>query len=371
MKELGLTEEQIGLIASLGFASSTISSLIGGPITDKLGRKKTSLIFDIVSWSCSMLIWAFSQNIWFFLAAALVNGMGKIVFVSWTCLVVEDASNDEKVSCFTILNMISLVCGVFTPVAGLLVKLIGLVPALRLLYFLGFISMTAMFFIRNAWVNETALGRRIMEEHGSFTIAQRVADYLDALRYLASKPQAILLLFVNILTNFSIGINIYYAIYIKEKLLIDQSLVSILPGVASIVMIISVVFVIPRLKGKDLVNNLILGFSITTAGWLIFIITPAGNLVQLIVSSAVTALGTSIINPFRDTAWNNSIGEKERAKIFSFGQTLVSLALIPSGMFAASMYRINPVYPFAFIALIFAACLLMAAVVRKKIERQA
>jgi len=49
MKEIGVTNQEIGYLIAIGFLAGTIFSMFGGVITDKLGRKKTTLIFDLIS----------------------------------------------------------------------------------------------------------------------------------------------------------------------------------------------------------------------------------------------------------------------------------------------------------------------------------
>lgn len=58
MVALGCTEQQIGIIASVSLFFQVFFSFISGYITDRLGRKRTSLIFDILGWSVAVLIWA-------------------------------------------------------------------------------------------------------------------------------------------------------------------------------------------------------------------------------------------------------------------------------------------------------------------------
>ena len=51
MLALGLTDAQIGLIVTISLVLQIFSSLMGGVVTDKLGRRKTTFIFDTISWS--------------------------------------------------------------------------------------------------------------------------------------------------------------------------------------------------------------------------------------------------------------------------------------------------------------------------------
>ena len=50
-------------------------ALLSGVITDKLGRRLTTLIFDILSWSVPALISAIAQNFWYFLIAGVINSV--------------------------------------------------------------------------------------------------------------------------------------------------------------------------------------------------------------------------------------------------------------------------------------------------------
>jgi len=73
MLALGLTDGQIGFLLSLNLAFQILGALLGGAITDKLGRRKTTFIFDIVSWSIPTLLWAIAQDFRYFVVAAVIN----------------------------------------------------------------------------------------------------------------------------------------------------------------------------------------------------------------------------------------------------------------------------------------------------------
>ncbi len=62
MLALGLNDASIGLLVSIGTAFQVFWTLLGGALTDKLGRKRTTFISDLVAWSILALIWAVAQN---------------------------------------------------------------------------------------------------------------------------------------------------------------------------------------------------------------------------------------------------------------------------------------------------------------------
>src|SRR5919109_1030283 len=57
MLAFGVTDQQIGGIASLGLFLQIFSALLSGAIVDKYGRRLTLLIFDLLCWSVPCIIW--------------------------------------------------------------------------------------------------------------------------------------------------------------------------------------------------------------------------------------------------------------------------------------------------------------------------
>jgi MFS family permease len=95
MLALGLGEKDIGAVAALGTGLQTFWSFAGGAITDRFGRRWTSLVFDLISWSLPTLLWTFAGGLSWFVAAAILNSLVRVVHISWTCLFIEDAAPDS------------------------------------------------------------------------------------------------------------------------------------------------------------------------------------------------------------------------------------------------------------------------------------
>ena len=119
MLALGLSERTIGSVAALGLAFQVAFSLIGGPLTDKYGRKRTTLIFDVLAWSIPTLLWTFARNARWFYLAAFFSAIVRIPMTSWTCLFIEDAPKDRVVHYWAWVHIAGIVAGVVTPVAGM------------------------------------------------------------------------------------------------------------------------------------------------------------------------------------------------------------------------------------------------------------
>src|SRR5215510_8287167 len=146
MLAFGVTDQQIGSIASLGLVIQVFSALLSGAIVDKFGRRLTLFIWDVLSWSVPCLIWAFAKDIRFFIAAAVMNGLWRISHTAWTCLMVEDAEERHLVHIWTWIMIFAVCSAFFAPLGGWFVERYGLIPAVRGLYVFGLILLTAKFF---------------------------------------------------------------------------------------------------------------------------------------------------------------------------------------------------------------------------------
>ena len=97
MAALGLSDQKIGLVISLGVGLQIFTALISGLVTDKFGRRNTLFISDLLCWSLPCLIWAMAQDFRYFIIAVIFSSLLRISHTSWTCLMVEDAEPNQLV----------------------------------------------------------------------------------------------------------------------------------------------------------------------------------------------------------------------------------------------------------------------------------
>lgn len=97
----GITDVQIGLILSAAMFVQVFFSFFGGILTDKLGRKFTTMMGDFFGWTAACLIWSVSSNVWLFLTAVLFNSFEQINQTAWYCLLIEDAEPRDLVGLYT------------------------------------------------------------------------------------------------------------------------------------------------------------------------------------------------------------------------------------------------------------------------------
>ena len=358
MKAQGITDQQIGELIAIGFISGTIFSLFSGVITDYLGRKKTTLIFDLIAWPLALLIYIFATNYWLFVLAAVCNNVARIVNVSFTLMVVEDATNEERKAAFTLSNIINIASGVLVPLAGVLVEKVGVIPAERSLLALAVVSMTVMAFWRNRYYVETRIGREILRENQRQKViaGTRLNLFGNTFAYLKRKPSALVAMVITVLFNVYLPIgtisSLYFAPYLTEKLGQSKALISSLGVVNSLTMLLVLVLLLPRLQSGLFPLLVGLGFQLLSLAVLILI--PPGNFWPLIIVIILYALGFGLFRPLVDALFADITEGKERAGLYGLNNTLTSILSALAGFYSGRLYQATPVsiYRFSFVLLL-------------------
>lgn len=348
MKELGISEAQFGTFLAAGFISGAFFSLFGGIITDMLGRKKTTLIFDFISWPVAIFLLLISRSFWMFVLATVVNNAVKIVVVSWNLMVVEDADSRQRIAAYNLLNIITISVGILTPLGGLLVARIGLVSAERIFMAFAIISMTMMILFRNRLYRETRMGQQILEEHKGRRLREvaRGGLFRGSFKLFRNRPGAALIVAATVLFNLTLPLgafnSMYFAPYMTGEAGIDKASVSILGGVYAGVMLLVFLAINPRMRRKDVTGNILLGIVIQGVSLFLITIIPRGGLMQAIFCVALYGLGFGIFKPFLDSLLADVSDGKERAGLYSLVNALTSVLSALIGFLSGYIYEYDP-----------------------------
>lgn len=347
MVALGLSDHSIGLIVSIAWASQLVFALLGGVITDKLGRRLTTLVFDILSWGIPSLIWAFSQNFWWFVVAALINGVWRVTHNSWTCLLVEEADPEQLVSIYSWIYISNTLVGLVAPLSGVLIGTYSLVPTMRGMYLFAAGMFTFKAFVTYWATRETPQGVIRMHETRHLSIGQVLGGYLGVFRELVRSPRT--LATVGILLVLSIAWMIggnFWAIIATEKLHLPAQDLAAFPFIKSAVMMVFFFAVTPWLSRQRFQMPMVFGFIAYVISQLVLITAPDRGFVQLAISVALEACSFAVVSPLTDRLLVLTVDAQERARI----QSIISVAVIsltaPFGWIAGTLSAMNKDLPF-------------------------
>jgi len=369
MFQMGVSETAIGWITSIGLIVQVFSSFISGYLTDRMGRKAALLYFDLLSWSVATLLWAMSQNIWFFVVAAIVNGFQRVPHTAFYCLLVEDTPPKERTYVFTILQFIGVVGGLFAPLGGLLVYHYSLIPGVRMLFIIACVCMTLQFIGRHYYTHETDMGIRKMRETRGMSVKAGLGEYVHVIRSMLGNSPLLIVFSVYILFNFQMTMkNTYLSLYMVDYLRIGDGFISIFPAISSIMMLLVMWLLLPRVEESHVNRAMIWGFVISLLSNILLVIALPGELFWLSVSIILAAVGTIMTLPYLEAAVANAIDDEHRANVFAILSVLILIFITPSGIIGGWAYKLDPRIPFVFVALAFLASMLLMMVYQRKMR---
>ncbi len=347
MIALGCSDAQIGLITTLGMVSQIVFALLSGAITDKLGRRLTTLIFDIISWSVPTLIWAVAQNAYFFAAAAAVNGVMRITQNSWTCLLVEDAEKDKLVAIWSWITVAIIVSGLAAPLAGVLVKGIGLVPAVRILYLFAFVSMTLKFVILYRFSTETAVGEIRRRETKGVPLLRLMKGYGGSFRAIRENPYTLNAFFVSFaLVVYETIRNVFWSIAVVKGIGLPEAAIGIFPFIKSGIMLAFYFLIVPRLDHLNFKRPFLAGFLMLIASNIFLVVSPPESYLMVGLETLFDACAFALIGPFKDTLLVDAIEPQDRAGIFGLFNLATLILASPFGWIAGLLSERSRMLPF-------------------------
>lgn len=347
MLAFGLTDSQIGLVASSGMVVQIFWTLLSGAITDKFGRKRTTLVFDILSWSVPCVIWAVSQSFAYFLAAAIVNAAWRVPQNSWQCLMVEDTDPRLLVDIYSWVYIAGLVAAFVSPLTGVLIAKFTLVPTIRGLYLLSFVMMTAKFGILNAIATETQQGVRRMQETKAQPLFSVLRGSAGALKHILETPATLFTAGLMVLLNICWMVNgTFWPILVTEKLQIAPEHLPIYTFVRSMIMLLFFFLVMPRLRSMAVRKPLLLGLAGLIASQLLLICTPVKSYLLLLIATVLEGGSVPIATTLVDKLMIITVEPKERARIMAILYLLVIVGTSPFGWIAGQLSEVNRSLPF-------------------------
>ena len=271
----GITDVQIGLILSIAMFVQVLFSFFGGILTDKLGRKYTTMLGDFFGWSIACLIWAISDNFWLFLIAVLFNSFEQINQTAWFCLLIEDAEPKDLLGIYTWVNIGGLVAIFFAPISGLLISSFTVVPVVRVLYLVFAINMLIKVVITYKHCNETRQGKVRKAETKNTSALKLLYEYKDLIPKLLKNKEIMKVLLVCVILRITnLVSNNFFSLYVTQRLGIANRYLAFFPIINAAVMLMFMVGIQHRLETVKLRRPMWSGLVIYAGCSILMILTP-------------------------------------------------------------------------------------------------
>jgi len=347
MLALGLTDKQIGLIVSISWGVQVILALLSGVDNDKLGRRRTTLIFDIVSWAVPSLISAIAQNFWYFLIAGVINSVWRITHNSWNCLLVEDADPDQLVDIYSWIYIAVTLSGFFAPLAGVLIGAFSLISTVRGIYVFAAIMFTIKAIITYHMTTETTQGQIRMEKTRHQSIFHALGEYRGIFQAILRTPQTLYTAGIMLIISISNVISgNFWGIIVTERLHIPNEHLAVFPFIKSAVIIFFFFFFMPRINSIHFKLPMAIGFLGFILSQLILITAPDKSYASLVVNVFLEACCFAAVSPLVDKMIVLTIDAKERARIQSILYVVIIMITSPFGWIAGTLSELDKSLPF-------------------------
>lgn len=347
MLALGLTDSQIGLLASIGLTCQIFWTMLSGAITDKFGRKRTTLVTDIIAWSIPCLIWAVAQDFRAFLLAAVINSTWRVTHNSWLCLLVEDTDPKLLVDVYSLIYISGLLAAFFSPLTSLLIATFSLVPTMRGLYLLAFVMMTAKFLIMNAMVVEPAQGVARMEATRHQSLFTIMRGSKGVLRQILAAPETLVTGGLMVIVSIATTINTtFWGVMVTEKLQVLPQYLSLFYVARAVTMLSFYFLVMPRLRSLDARRPMVFGFAGLILSWTLLISIPPQSYGLLLLAVVLEGCSVPATNTLLDKLVATTVAPEERARIMAILYLAVLVCTSPFGWIAGQVSEINRSLPF-------------------------
>jgi len=361
MIELGMTKSQVGMVTSLGLAAHLFFAVISAYVIDKMGRKRVTLIFDIIGWSVAQTVWAIARDIRYFIAAALINAFGRIVMNSFHCIMLEDSPLESRIHIFTFMQVAVLIAGFFAPLSAFIINKLTLVTAMRVFYAFGAICMTGMFFIRHMYFTETTVGLQKMKEMKGVSFWPVVRTYASVMKRVIRNRALLLALTLRTLNFIQLMIrNTFLSVLVTERWGFSAGVMAVFQTVNALVMLFVLLLISPALADYSRRWPIALGLSFHIGATAILLLAPARpSFPLLVLCSVLIAMGTSIATPRIEALSANSIDNEDRSLVNAVASVLLLSISTPFGYIGGLLSAADTRLPFLLTLTIFILCMVL------------
>ncbi|HSO70870.1 MAG TPA: MFS transporter [Arachnia sp.] len=369
MLALGVRDAQIGLLATISMLSQVVFGLLSGVITDKLGRRMTTAVFDIIAWAIPCLIWAFAQNFWWFLVASVINGAWQVTQNSWDCLLVEDVDRAEIPKVYSLIKVAAEFSALFAPIAAILVSSLGLELAVRILYLNAFFIMSFKIWLLYRYTTETATGVVRMEQTRGVSIWKSLSEYRGVLGLIVRSKGTMFSLSIAAIVGAVTLVNAtFWQVVINQRLGVPDALLPFFPMVRSLLSVLFFFTLIPLLThSKHLKAPTLIGFGVYFAGQALLVGIPSpdgaasvSTYALLGVCLILDAFGGGILFMLAESLVALHVDQAERSRVMAIQRTCVMLVTAPFGWISGWLSSMDRSWPFVLTSALLVLGLLVA-----------
>lgn len=344
LMELGATIEQVGLYFTLGMVAPLMFQILGGWLSDRMGRIRT-VAFGSIAGSLGFLVLILAPSWQWMLATTIFSAMGRaLVGPSFRAFIAEESDPEHLAKTYGFADSIFQIVGIVGPIlGGVLADQFGFHSMLIVAAILFWLATALRLWLAN-W------DRR---RNGAETREQKPIEFKHLLMDL--KAITALLVGGGIITWMFISDGIldisfslsdqFFSVYLEESIGLTKTLIGTTSSATSLAMIgaYAVGGVLSDKWGER--YGIVLGAIIGFFAYALFIIGKV--YFDFMVVSVLFGLALGLFGPSYNSLISKVIPEDKRGIAFGFFNTSLGVISLPAPYLGSLMWKyINPLAPF-------------------------
>ncbi len=339
-KALGASDVWLGYMGAITFGMMALLQIPGGHVADTFGRKKVIVIFTFVM-AFSMLIFAFAPSWEYIVIGLIIANLALLYQPALFSIVMDSLPPNRRAEGFAVTNLSSLPA-LFAPmVGGALIYYLGLIPGMRLGYFLLFLLSLSAAFLR-LFLRETFPSKKKNYREG-FSSFFRVIKSVD------SRAKGLIIV---AMLMFSASGMVGYFIVLYSSTYTSSLIFGIIMGVGMLISSLTGVFVgrMGDIKGKE--KFYLTGIILMSIALALFVFP---NIFSLLEFALISGLAMAFYQPSTNGLIADLVPLEKRGRftgMYLFSSYLVAMFF---SAFAGYIYAFAPQMLFilaSFLALI-------------------
>ncbi len=354
---LGASDVMLGYMGAITFGMMALLQIPGGHIADTFGRRRVIVIFTFVM-AFSMLIFAFAPSWEYIVVGLIISNISLLYQPALFSIVMDSLPPNRRAEGFAVTNLSSLPALVAPIVGGGLIYYLGLIPGMRLGYFILFLLSLSAAFLR-FFLKETVPVKQRNHGNGSLTFL-RVIKSVDA------RAKGLILV---AMLMFSASGMVGYFIVLYSSTYTSSLVFGIIMGVGMLISTLTGVFVgrMSDIKGKE--KFYITGIILMSIALFLFIFP---NVLSLLAFAITSGLAMAFYQPSTNGLIADLVPLEKRGRftgMYLFSSYLTAMLF---STFAGYIYSLNHQMLFiissllALAAAIFGCLLVLRPVVGQK-----
>jgi MFS family permease len=343
IKDMGATVGQIGLFFTISQIIPLALQILGGWISDTLGRLRAIAIGSVVGIFTYIALIAAPTWQWLLVASAFQAITGSLVGPSFDAFIAEHSSEENRARVFGISQALFMIVGVVGPVlGGWLVDLYGFKKMLMVAAGLYVIATV----IRVSMAREASKGSESRPQKLSFVSLKNNLGTMFGL--LVAGGVITWVLITDGVRDISFGLSMnLLPVYMQEFGGLNFREIGLMNSVFGLFMMLSTIpgGWLADKKGERV--NIVFGFILIGVALGMLVYMPTANPWLYGVGWAIAGTGVGLMTPAYQSLISKAVPKKVRGTAFGLFSSSLGLVSLPAPWIGGQLWeKVNPRFPF-------------------------